>query len=245
MYTAESASDTARVEQVIKALQRLKARVTLIESQYSVLSQDYARICEEALSIVEGLKSPTAAEGARAPSSSVQSHVPPATTGKYAARIPRKKKVVAGSRKTAKTGKHKHGTAISAAIPCFTAGGNMPASVNTPPDPLQTDAEPGRLPAPETGSSEPETGLTCKTASNTEKLEAYFNNYSPLEDVISFQQKNSGASTGRKHIGPQLVIDVIGNAIETGLDKLGDGLIYPFAKIADLSTRLAHRHNGR
>ncbi|HJX03775.1 MAG TPA: hypothetical protein VJ488_04365, partial [Dehalococcoidia bacterium] len=201
MYKAESMSDTARVEQVVQALQRLKARVTLIESQYSVLSQDYARICEDALSIVEQLKSPAAAEGAEVHSASGQSHVPPAAAGKPATRMPLKKKRAAGSRKMAKTRKQKASTAISTAGPYFAAGDNMTAVINAPSDILHTDPEPGGPPAPEASSNEPETGLVCKTASDAEKLETYFSNYSSLEDILGFQQKGSGTSAGRKHIG--------------------------------------------
>ena len=65
-----------------------------------------------------------------------------------------------------------------------------------------------------------------------------------LEEIIAFQQKQlltecstKKSASARKKISAQALVDFVGDGIESGLDKIGNGLMFPFVKIADLSRR--------
>jgi hypothetical protein len=79
-----------------------------------------------------------------------------------------------------------------------------------------------------------------KTAINPLKLKKEPSNGSSLEDVYNYYSyqllPNKQPCLPPPHKIP--VIDPVGDAIEMGLDKLGDALIYPFDAIAKLQKRI-------
>jgi len=77
-----------------------------------------------------------------------------------------------------------------------------------------------------------------------EGLEVKISRTPSLEEIIAFQhremwesstRKNTG--TGKKKINAQAVVDIIGDGIEYGLDRIGNGLMFPFVKISELSQK--------
>jgi hypothetical protein len=71
-------------------------------------------------------------------------------------------------------------------------------------------------------------------------------NGSSLEDVYNYYCYNLSLnqSPGPCHQPKTPVIDHMANAIETGLDKLGDALVYPFDIIARLHKKIMQRKDS-
>lgn len=67
--------------------------------------------------------------------------------------------------------------------------------------------------------------------------EGYSVSQASLEDLVLFQRSKK-VSERVSGLSPQKVIDITADAIETGLDKLGDGLIFPMVRLYELVQRL-------
>ncbi|OGO16230.1 MAG: hypothetical protein A2Z02_03800 [Chloroflexi bacterium RBG_16_48_7] len=87
-------------------------------------------------------------------------------------------------------------------------------------------------------------GLAGESLGSMEGLEIKTSRAPSLEEIIAFQQRQlkmdyviKKTAASKKKINAQTFVDIIGDGIESGLDKIGNGLMFPFVKIADLSRR--------
>jgi hypothetical protein len=90
----------------------------------------------------------------------------------------------------------------------------------------------------------PEPGPAGQSLTSMEGLEVKTSRAPSLEEIIAFQHRqlisensNRKKSAVKKKISAQSVVDFIGDGIESGLDKIGNGIMFPFAKISDLSQK--------
>jgi hypothetical protein len=88
--------------------------------------------------------------------------------------------------------------------------------------------------------------LAGESLGSMEGLEIKTSRAPSLEEIIAFQQRQlkmdhviKKTAASKKKINAQTFVDIIGDGIESGLDKIGNGLMFPFVKIADLSRRHA------
>lgn len=239
-------STTERVEQVISDLENLKSRVAGIETRYSILSQDYTQICEDALSLISKLKPPLEAvaqaqERVPVTASRTGNHRKPKRTahkpdGKRA-RNPLHVKVPASKPKKAEPSATNG--IDKTAEDQKNAGGTSP-EISTEAVALYDNME--MAPAAEVAEKHDIALSPLIPAAEDPKI--YYSSPS-LEDLLKFQRRQVKKARKKSRISPASCIDLVGKYIEIGLDKLGDGLIFPFVLVASLVNKVTHRSKGR
>ena len=209
-------STVDKVNQAISDLENLKAKIDSIKSRYNILNEDYSRLCEDAISII--IEYQTANDtgdlnpGNRTPEPHTIEERLPVGVDKTAVNVP-----------------------IPAAEPVLEIADLQPAGCPSG-DTARAIADYGIA---SDGTISPE----GESLTSMEGLEIRLSRAPSLEEILAFQQiqlieDKRKKKTAAKKINAQSVVDLIGDGIETGLDKLGNGLIYPFARITDLSRKI-------
>ena len=236
-----SATDTRTIEKVnqaISELERLRERVAQIESQYGVLNHDYTRLCEEALSKVAQFKT-----SIKADNEALERIIEPVVTEKEGAT--RRKSVHNEGKKL----KSFHRTSRSSGK--TQKASKLVHNVAKAEADLSTEAIPKESSPCGSSAAQNETTIQIETVPPESTMDIFqltclpleikHNPTTNLEDIIIFQQEQVSKNGDKVHLSPQSVIDMMASCIETGLDKLGDGFVYPFVKAADLAGKFARR----
>jgi hypothetical protein len=221
-------STPSRVDQVISDLELLKIKIASVTARYNILKEDYSRLCEDAIASI--IQSSGASEDEKTVA------IEPVKPVEDASDIP-----------------------VKAAVPIqeiqFVTGVPPPVedipqspAAAAAPTPETADAFLAGCPSGDTvvplSENRASTGKTGEPVpaqvKSVEGLEIRKSRTPSLEEIIAFQQsqlniKPSQKRVSGKKVNAQTVVDIIGDGIENGLDKLGNGLMFPFARIADLS----------
>ncbi len=233
MLNVES-STTERVEQVISDLEKLKSRVSGIETRYTILSQDYSQICEEALSLVSKLKSRAAQPGGNAAGTEAgKANHRSSRKSRHASRRYGSKAKQAGLHKKMSEdihGKEPPGTTLSAYT--IEQEENNVAATESEIAIARPEPSPNIEAQITSAMVNPEKAdiplSPLITAAGYEEINY---NSPPLEDLLRFQRQQVKKARQKSRITAASCIDAIGRGIEVGLDKLGDGLIFPFVLV--------------
>jgi hypothetical protein len=209
-------STASKVNQAISDLEILKDRIASITARYNILNEDYTRLCEDAIAVIAEYRTDEIPAGIQAADEAPFVEVAPE---------------------------------------------NLPAAAEiVSPVPI-AEMQPAGCPSGDTAIPLAEQKLAAYKAlgpageslGSMEGLDVKVSRAPSLEEIIAFQQRQLYAEanvktrkpSAKKKVSAQSVVDMIGDGIESGLDKLGNGIMFPFVKIADLSKkRTASRLTG-
>jgi len=207
---------TDKVNQIISDLEKLKGRIASIESQYNILNENYTQLCEDAISLLI----------ARNQLKEKNSHKN--IQHSKAADIPE-----------IKNAPHKKKTTPDKVIDIPQNIEEIKESV------LKSAVLMDELDIKHIPEQSLEDIIVFQYKQNTRtKTAASKRKKRRTASSKIITQRDKAKPVVEVKYDPkkgvaQSIIDTIGDGIETGLDKIGDGLIYPFAKIAELSHKLS------